>query len=182
MIADFLQLLNYVSPHDENQKVFSIKIYELILRSGTEFENYCKLYNGDSKFIKKKQLSATEYKEIVKEFVPINVSVGLLFWNPTLKTIQPFNEWISSESKLPWFDAYNNVKHNRSDLFTTANFENLVHSVSGLFLLAYKLFGRSFFALFPAGYHYAGSGTSSYNETIIPDSPFSVREYHLTQS
>lgn len=177
LIDDFMQLLNYVSPHDENNKVFSIKIYELILRSGTEFENYCKLYYNENNPANSKDLRAQDYKIIIKEIISETDEIGLMFWSPSKKYIKPINTWLNTTDNLKWFNEYNMIKHNRSRDFANANLENLVNSLAGLFMAAYAIFGDEFFIFWQGGVYSGIDRELNYEEEYYPDSPFSIKKY-----
>ena len=43
---------------------------------------------------------------------------------------------------LPWYQSYNNVKHNRHDNFNEANMENLMNALAGLLCLLHAQFGE----------------------------------------
>ena len=54
----------------------------------------------------------------------------------------PFEKWnIDSPAKsLTWWQAYDDVKHNRSENFVEANQENVLNILGALYLLEMKMF------------------------------------------
>ncbi|MBN2018637.1 MAG: hypothetical protein JW749_00245 [Sedimentisphaerales bacterium] len=60
----------------------------------------------------------------------------LVFWGEHPEKIQPFGGWnaINAAQSLPWWQAYQNVKHNRIINREQATLENAVKALAGLFL------------------------------------------------
>ena len=60
-------------------------------------------------------------------------------------SLKPFNAWISGMyAKLPWWDSYNAVKHDRGTYFREANLKNCLNSLAALFcieIVSLKCFG-----------------------------------------
>lgn len=42
LVKDFLRILEFIAPCDDNLATYSHRLYELLLRTATEFENFCK--------------------------------------------------------------------------------------------------------------------------------------------
>jgi len=145
IIHDLYTLFNYVEPNDSNLTVFSHRIYELFLRTATEVESNFKgiltannyqahnrgnLNISNDYFKLANILKLSEYRIIFKR------------WNSN-KVFEPFITWNSSNySPLPWYQSYNNVKHNRHDNFNEANLENLMNALAGLLCLLHAQFGE----------------------------------------
>lgn len=53
------------------------------------------------------------------------------------KDIQPFEGW--SSGVLPWWSAYQQVKHNRGSAFGLATYKNAVSAISALYILIFYL-------------------------------------------
>lgn len=85
-------------------------------------------------------------------------------WSPE-KTISPLSEWRLGYS-LRWYQAYNNVKHNRYTNFHEATLENLFNGICCLITILAAQFTKSI------GY-LDGSGiimtTDNDNEILISD-------------
>jgi DNA-binding phage protein len=49
--------------------------------------------------------------------------------------VKPFDGWSNTTPPLSWYDAYNQVKHNRNTEFMRANLDNVRHAIAGQFAL-----------------------------------------------
>ena len=176
LTKDYQELLDFVYPIDANEGTYSHRIYEIYLRTATEFENVCKqqlVLDGYNK--KPKDMKIGDYQTLDNKLNLSSLEVGLLFWNPVIKHIKPFGDW-KTGAELKWYSDYNKVKHNRAENFEKANFLNLTMGLAGLFLVSYKLFGRSFFNQYQTMISSSGKSSGGVTETFFPNSPFSVRK------
>jgi hypothetical protein len=60
---------------------------------------------------------------------------------PDLPPSTPFGGWAGAGTLLPWYDAYNAVKHNREVDFSCATLGNAIDAICGLVALAYAQYG-----------------------------------------
>jgi hypothetical protein len=80
------------------------------------------------------------------------------YWKGKDCLFKPFEEWKTGDS-LTWYNAYNNSKHNRTECFHEANFENLILAFTGLFAVLSSQFRTESFS---AGGQSLGINTDSY--------------------
>jgi hypothetical protein len=71
---------------------------------------------------------------------------------------RPFRAW-AENGQLPWYQAYNQAKHDRHNCFTEATFAQLVDAFCGLLVLLTAQFGNEDFtsgdsSLTISGYSY----------------------------
>ena len=133
IIKDYYDLIDYVEPVDANRAVYSHRIYELLLRTATEFEANCKgilLANGYSKT---GNLNITDYYKINSLLRLHEYEVYTPLWSPNKKTCS-LSEWAIGPT-LKWYQAYNNVKHNRFQCFNDASLENLFNGICSLIVI-----------------------------------------------
>ena len=64
IIRDLYEIFNYVEPNDTNLSVFSHRIYELLLRTATEFESNCKGVLDANGYVPTGNLNITDYFKI----------------------------------------------------------------------------------------------------------------------
>lgn len=64
------------------------------------------------------------------------------FWRARL---EPFSQWnkVQPTQSLPWYDAYNKVKHDREGNFRLAQLSHALHAVAGVFVLTIAQFGTA---------------------------------------
>ena len=140
---DIINLFEYIEPADINLPIFSYRIHELLMRTCIEIEANFKAILRENIYtpITKKGLPRTEELWNIRDYKKINTShhldnyfVEFPFWRGKQYRYQPFFDWQKSDS-LSWYKAYNECKHDRNEKFELANFENLLNSFAGLFVL-----------------------------------------------
>lgn len=128
IIDDFEQLFEFIEPHSSNERVFSHRIYELLLRTCTEIESCCRgilSANGIA------ANNMNDYRKIEQSSYLSGYTVHYTNWLPSDFVSKPFEAWATG-GPLPWYQAYNDVKHNRSQSFPSASLNNLLEAISGL--------------------------------------------------
>jgi hypothetical protein len=63
-------------------------------------------------------------------------------WHGARNVRKPFDAWTTQRDLLPWYQAYNEAKHDRHNNFPRSNFETLISAVSGLVALLSSQFIR----------------------------------------
>lgn len=183
IIDDFKRLLEYIAPDIENEKVFSHRIYELLLRTCTEVESNCKgilkannyrAVNRNSK--DKKDYDMNDYKKIEQSSHLSEYVVQYSNWLPDKYTSKPYAAW-AENSTLPWYDAYNKVKHNRCHFFSLANLKNLLDAICGLLCIIHSQIGEAVQSIYDSNIYFSNSEPSvSVGEFEIFPSLFSDEE------
>ena len=123
----------YIEPKGQ-ENIFSFEFAKLLVLSCTELESVLKLLCNECGAEKRGNMG--EYKETLLTHYPkiIFAEVHIARWG---KTIRPFDGW--NERRLPWWDAYGNVKHNRENNFTEATYKNVVYALSALYISIFYL-------------------------------------------
>lgn len=129
---DLQTLFEYVDPADANLSVYSHRTYELLLRGATEFEMYCKrileAHGQPHKNIK-------DYFLVNQATKWADYAVVIPSWRNQAKLLKPFQTWEAATfAPLPWYQAYNNVKHDRSRNFDQASLENALLAISAVLI------------------------------------------------
>lgn len=147
---DFIKIMEYVELTDANKTTYSHRIYELLLRVCTEFENNCKGILRVNGYTKNKP-NITDYFLINKASKLNEYTVRLNNWFPNPIEFKPFKNWSSLEyNPLDWYQAYNEVKHNWTANFDKANLENLLNAIGGLLVILHSQYARNAFYQFQA--------------------------------
>jgi hypothetical protein len=139
---NFKEALNYVHLCEDNLKTFSFEFAKQLVNISTEFEIICKLIckeiNGSE------QGNIKGYKEtILKKFPKIwstPVSIDFAY----RMEIIPFKEWENENGKLVWWDAYNNIKHEKHKYFYQASLNNTLYALVSLLILEVYLYKIAF--------------------------------------
>ena len=147
IIRDLEQLWDYIEPCDSHQDVYSYRIYELLLRTCTEFEANCKGILLANNYIRNpfiRNLNITDYKKLNRAMKLNEYEITYNKWTGEFKTIKPFLEWGNTDdTPLSWYQAYNQVKHNRYSNFPKANLKNLLKAIDGLICILFAQFTTS---------------------------------------
>ena len=140
LVDDLREVCAFVEPTDANLDTFSHRIYELLLRACTEFESASRQALVSVSYPKlARYMTINDYRTLEQYLTLEKFEVGLLLWQPVPSYVRPFASWSNAQPPLPWYDAYNKVKHNRNTEFSAANLRNLQHAMSGLFALLAQL-------------------------------------------
>lgn len=136
IVIDVHELFTYIEPCDANLSVYSHRIYELLLRTATEFEANCKGILMANQYSHSRNLSIQDYYKINSVSHLSEYIVQIHQWQD-IHSWQPLKEWATGSS-LTWYQAYNHVKHNRYSHFREANLQNLMDAVTSLLCVLFS--------------------------------------------
>lgn len=144
IIRDLYEVFNYIEPNDDNLQTYSHRIYELFLRTATEFESNCKgilKANGYAKEENRMNIKE-DYFKIAQAARLSEYSVNFERWT-SARIFQPFAAWNTTNyASLPWYQGYNKVKHDRYANFREANMSNLMNAIAGLLCIMHAQYGE----------------------------------------
>lgn len=135
----FLKSLKYVELNPVNYNTYSIEFANQLISIGSELDVFFKvvsnLNSGSRPNI------ADYYKEVTKKFPNIKNQEVIIKDKREIK-IKPFENWeeLRAGQSLEWWDAYNNIKHNRVENIEKANLKNAFNILGALFILEMYLF------------------------------------------
>ena len=106
-------------------KAYSHKIRELLFLACSDLESTLKKY----KFGKNNRMQ--DYIEILKFVDLTKYKISLVGYAKPYKCC-PFENWNKDKAtqSLPWYDAYNKIKHNREENFHFATLENCINAIA----------------------------------------------------
>ncbi len=142
---DLLRLFEYAEPTDENIKIYSHRTYELLLRAATEFETNCKRILESNGYRRRGNLNIKDYFKINRSSKLGEYAIFLISWSPKKKLV-PFKEWKNKKEwtdhdcSLSWYQAYNDVKHDRHKEFPKASLENALCAIAALYIILFSQF------------------------------------------
>lgn len=132
----FINTTMYVEVSAQNYSTFSNEYASLLQLIGAELDSFFKAYCGYDAEAKKTiadyaRYILTEYPEIKSQEIEV-MGRDII--------IKPFENWDSARAKqsLPWWEAFDNIKHNRIGNKTDASLKNILHILAALFLLEMK--------------------------------------------
>ncbi len=170
---DLLELFDYVEPCDTNLNCYSYRIHALYMRTCIEIEANFKAILRENGYSRKGDWNRTDYKKLEVTHLPSAYEVKLPVWQGAADSRKPFAPWACGGG-LPWYDAYNEAKHDRHDKFPLANFGNLLDAICALVVILSAQFHTVEFSKSkeegvparPAGYNTAIGG---YFRVKFPD-------------
>lgn len=116
LVDRLVNLSRYVELHERNLGVFSHEVRELLLLAcidvETSFRSIFSLSVAGT--TEETRLSTADYFRICEPFYLREFEARLRHF-PSLPNFRPFLEWDAARptASLPWFSAYNAIKHNR---------------------------------------------------------------------
>ena len=159
LYKDLETLFDYIEPADKNEACFSFRTYELLLRCCTEVE-------ANLKAIMKANICSVEHYNmgvywkinITHHLSSYKIHIPNWWGDNSIRT--PFGAWdltMNASRTIPWYDAYNTVKHNRIDGFAKANLKCVIDAFCGLLIiLAAQFYDEDFVAKnIEGGYGYS---------------------------
>ena len=127
------EIINFIEPSSQSMQAYSYKLRELLILSCTEVENILRFYTPNPSG---KILNTTDYVQILHK-----VALGqykISFVDCVNKfACKPFENWNSSSAtqSIPWYDAYNKVKHDKANNFKEATLKNCLNAVAAVIVL-----------------------------------------------
>lgn len=129
---DLLLLFESIEPADQNLNTFSLRTFELLLRTCTEFEANCKSIFRANTYAGAGNWNITDYVKINKSHYLSQFEVRFPHWMGTKNERTPFAAWDTGTHVLPWYQAYNKAKHDRATNLEHATLDNLLDAFAGL--------------------------------------------------
>lgn len=152
-IVDMLdELFKVIEPTQKNLSSYGHKIREILILACTEVEYLLKQILMDNG--RKPQRSFYTTFDYVKALKPLKLNeyVIKLKMHPSLDSLSPFKGWVDKKGQttksLPWYDAYNSVKHDRGGNFESASLEAVINAVGAIHILLEAQYGKEIFHKF----------------------------------
>lgn len=128
-----------IQPSESTLVVYGHEIRNLLILAATEAEMHWRgilIANGAPRTTK---FNSNEYVKLVEPLKLRDYAINFYDF-PDLPPVQPFAGW-STTNSLPWYAAYNGVKHNREDEFQRGTLRCAFEAVSANIALLVAQFG-----------------------------------------
>jgi len=121
----FAEFTNYIPNTPEHKKVWSPKFADILLHSCSAIDSILR-QNTDDK--------VTNYYERHSKDLSYR---WVIFWGALPSLVDPFLKWRNTKSyrKLPFWDAYNKLKHDRYKNLKLATYSNALDSLGALLII-----------------------------------------------
>lgn len=147
LFSEVRDLFKIIEPQSENFDCFGHRFRELLMLLCTEVEA---CWSGVLK-ANDMELNANE-RFITKNYIKTCTPLRLTEWRVKLKDygdfdFQPFRYWnvMSPSSSLPWYEAYNKVKHDREGSFSLGTLGHVLQAAAALHIMQVAQFGPGVF-------------------------------------
>lgn len=150
-----LQVFKVLEPDGRNWFAFGHRLRELLILACTEVET-----NLRGVFLANFPQNDSGARTSTREYVALQQPLGLRQWTlklgdyPNVEPLAPFHEWDRDRptQSLPWYDAYNLVKHDRQSHFSRANLGQLLAAMAALHAVLAAQWGPAVFSLHRQNY------------------------------
>jgi hypothetical protein len=140
------EVFRFVEPRAENLHVFGHEIRQLLVLACNEVEAQCKAVLRANGYAPRAANGGLR-RLTMRDYFRVSQPLRLDEWRVTLAVyplppISPFAEWVGNFVQLPWYGAYNAVKHDREIAFHEATLANLIDAMSAVCVLVVAQFGH----------------------------------------
>ena len=131
LVENLIATFKTVEPDKNHERVFGLSYRELILLASMEVEIHWKALLTENGYLKERTTTRDYIKP--KQFINFDCSY-LLSSYPGFPLLFPFQGWNenSPTESLVWYDAYNKIKHNRTEYIKLANLKNALLSIAAV--------------------------------------------------
>lgn len=182
LFGEMKDVFRFVEPSG-NRTAYGHEIRQLLILACTEVEAQCKAVLRENHYTRKNSkggLVGEKYWRL-DDFFRTARPLRLAGWNlkvrghPTFPVLDPFAPWgTGTYAPLPWYSAYNAVKHDREREFAEASLENMVSAMAAVHLLVVAQFGH-----FGHWYHSGYSDVDVFDVTA-PRPAFDLAERYVS--
>ncbi len=138
------ELFRVVTPSVANQTTYGHEIRNVLLLACMEVESHLAAVLRDNAYSSRQPWSINDYVHLCDSLWLANYCVQLRSY-PDLSPSTPFRNWdrLRPSQSLPWWQAYNKVKHDREANFAEASLSHAMDAVCAAVVLLHAQFGRT---------------------------------------
>lgn len=169
LIDELTNIFKVIEPIPENKNTYGHQLRNIQILACTEIENLLKNFLKVHGYKKKGNLTMNDYW-LANKYLHLNKTFFYFFRYNDWGAVCPFEAWEAAEyTPLPWYAAYNRVKHDREGNFKEATLENAILSVAAVGIILVMMFGK---------------GNAFWKEKAgkflcVHHKPFEIEEYYL---
>jgi hypothetical protein len=140
LIQQLEQVCRVVHPERTNFQGYGHEIRNILILACTELESQWKAILSAHQT---KAKNTTHYGKLCAAMKLAEYAVEYPYY-PWMPERCPFQGWKSGTNDLPWYAAYNNVKHNRDENFPHASLDNAFEALTAFFIMLCAQYGWDF--------------------------------------
>lgn len=143
LLGQLSDVFRYIEPSTTTRATYGDQLRSLLILACTEVESAWKAVLAANDGLPANGRATTNH--YVKLMGPMRLDewgVGLLSY-PDYAEIKPFTGWNASDptGSLPWYDAYNDAKHNREEKLHRATLEHVISAMAAVWIMYGAQFG-----------------------------------------
>lgn len=132
-------MFDFIEPRGRNLATYGHETRDLLLLACNEAESAWTAVLRENKYKRKGNWTVHDYVKLAHPMRLPEWEVELV-GHPHVQPIRPFKAWATTHA-LPWYRAYNSVKHDRESNFAQATLANCLEALAGLFVMVSAQFG-----------------------------------------
>lgn len=142
--SSLVRVFDYIEPESSNLKAYGNKLREILILACTEVEYLWLKFLQENSYPTKKSYSTIDYVKCLPHLKLSEYEVQFINF-PSLGIFKPFGGWNDKQAtkSLPWYDAYNAVKHNRGANMPNATLDAAINSIAAIRILLKAQYGFS---------------------------------------
>jgi hypothetical protein len=140
LVGDLEEFCRYVPPEAEHLRVFSTKLWGIIIRACAEVDSQLNALLDDMP-------KPVPGKRTIRSYIRHEPDLQLSAFTLVLRTgsisLTPFQAFGTFPALVPdWWTDYNAIKHRRLESLRRATLGSALHAVGGLFVVLYRQWGE----------------------------------------
>ena len=143
LVRRMQEIFRHVEPCSDNLRAYGHEIRQLLILAATETESSLRAVLRANGYEQKGQWSTRDYVKLLKPMHLAEWELSLQGY-PLLPPVAPFNSWDvdAPTQTLPWYEAYNDVKHDRERAFPKATLAHAITATAAAFAVFVAQFGE----------------------------------------
>jgi hypothetical protein len=140
---ELTNVFKVIEPSSDNKKVYGNALRNIIILSCTEIDAMLRNIMKSNGYIKRNDNYSTNDYVKLKDILKIDDYELSLDFFESLGSFSPFEKWDKHNptTSIPWYDAYNRIKHNRDQNFAFANLSNAIDSIVAFAIVLMAQYG-----------------------------------------
>lgn len=142
LIDELTNVFKVIEPLPDNKNTYGHQLRNILILACTEVENLLKSFLKVHGYAKEGNFTITDYW-LANKYLHLSKTYSYFLRYNSWGFANPFEAWEAEKYvQLPWYAAYNHVKHDREGNFKEATLENAVLSVAAVGIILVTMFGN----------------------------------------
>ena len=135
---EFIGIIDYIHLDINNFNTYSFKLLEMLIGICSAIDRMLRKYTG----LTGQNCNIKDYKDSIINIENDFYNLEARLINNDDIILKPFSEWESSEKAPTFWNAYNDIKHNKNGGIINATYKNVITALSALYLMNIKYMNK----------------------------------------